>query len=103
MKLFIRVTLIFVVAVALAALAPPVTGAESRPGAEETTLLVWAGDQARTAPDFLAVVDFDERSATYGKVLSRVELPGPGASNNEPHHVGLSADGNVLAHGSVFP
>ena len=30
-------------------------------------LLVWAGDQARQAPDFLAVVDFDERSPGYGK------------------------------------
>ena len=27
-------------------------------GAAEKYLFVWAGDQARTAPDFLAVVDF---------------------------------------------
>ena len=26
------------------------------------TLYVWAGDQARVAPDFLAVIDFDEDS-----------------------------------------
>ena len=31
----------------------------------ERFLRVWAGDQARYAPDFLAVVDFDERSARH--------------------------------------
>ena len=56
-------------------------------------LLVWAGDQARQAPDFLAVVDFDEGSPRYGKVLTTVPLPGPGETGNEPHHVGLSANG----------
>ena len=29
---------------------------------EENTLLVWAGDKAHEAPDFLAVVDFDRDS-----------------------------------------
>jgi len=65
-------------------------------------LLVWAGDQARQAPDFLAVVDFDERSPGYGKVLSTVPLPGPGESGNEPHHVGLSANGRILATGGLL-
>jgi hypothetical protein len=65
-------------------------------------LYVWAGDQARTAPDFLAVVDFDPESRSYGRVLSTVPLPAPGASNNEPHHVGISADGKVLAAGGLL-
>ena len=65
-------------------------------------LLVWAGDQARQAPDFLAVVDFDEGSPGYGKVLSTVPLPGPGESGNEPHHVGLSANGRILATGGLL-
>lgn len=65
-------------------------------------LLVWAGDQARQAPDFLAVVDFDERSPGYGKVLSTVPLPGPGEAGNEPHHVGLSANGRILATGGLL-
>src|SRR6516225_1977521 len=56
-------------------------------------LFVWAGDQARQAPDFLAVVDFDESSANYGKIITTLPLPGPGATGNEPHHVGLSSDG----------
>jgi selenium-binding protein 1 len=65
-------------------------------------LLIWAGDQARQAADFLAVVDFDERSPQYGKVLNTVPLPGPGESGNEPHHVGLSANGKILATGGLL-
>jgi len=65
-------------------------------------LFVWAGDQARLAPDFLAVVDFDESSANYGKVITTLPLPGPGAAGNEPHHVGLSSDGKVLGCGGLL-
>jgi selenium-binding protein 1 len=69
---------------------------------EEKYLFVWAGDQARINPDFLAVVNFDESSPNYGKVINTVPLPGPGASGNEPHHVGLSRDGRVLACGGLL-
>jgi len=65
-------------------------------------LFVWAGDQARKAPDFLAVVNFDESSSDYGKVLRTIPLPGPGSASNEPHHVGLSSDGRVLACGGLL-
>ena len=65
-------------------------------------LFVWAGDQARQSPDFLAVVDFDESSPSYGKIITTLPLPGPGASGNEPHHVGLSSDGNVLGCGGLL-
>ena len=71
-------------------------------GAAEKYLFVWAGDQARIAPDFLAVIDFDEGSPNYGSVITTVPLPGPGASGNEPHHVGLSRDGRVLACGGLL-
>src|SRR5262249_43799383 len=70
--------------------------------APEKYLFIWAGDQARQAPDFLAVVDFDEASAAYGQVLTTLPLPGTGASGNEPHHVGLSSDKNVLACGGLL-
>jgi selenium-binding protein 1 len=66
------------------------------------TLYVWAGDQARAAPDFLAVIDFDEDSPRYGKVIRTVPVPGPGGSGNEPHHCHLSADKNILAGGGVL-
>ena len=71
-------------------------------GDRENYLFIWAGDQARVAPDFLTVVDFDEHSSQYGSVISTVPLPGPGASGNEPHHVGLSKDGSVLACGGLL-
>src|SRR5262245_6463157 len=66
------------------------------------TLYVWAGDQARVAPDFLTVIDFDEDSPRYGEVISTVPVPGPGSSGNEPHHCHLSADKNILACGGLL-
>jgi selenium-binding protein 1 len=75
-------------------------------GDEEQTLLVWAGDKAHEAPDFLAVVDFDRDSRSYGKIIRTVPLPagalGKGAVGNEPHHAGLSADGRTLALGGLL-
>jgi selenium-binding protein 1 len=92
----------------LAALVPLLAG--SRAGRLESrdeerpakTLYVWTGDQARVAPDFLAVIDFDEDSPRYGKVIRTVPVPGPGASGNEPHHCHLSADKNILACGGLL-
>src|SRR5262245_15858467 len=97
MKRISLVTLLSLVA-AVAATEP---SAPSRHAAAKH-LFVWAGDQARQAPDFLAVVDFDERSADYGRVVATVPLPEPGASGNEPHHVGLSRNGKVLAAGGLL-
>ena len=68
----------------------------------DTVLYVWASDQAHKAPDFLAVVDFDEDSATYGKVIHTVPLPPPGNIGNEPHHCHLSADKKILACGGLL-
>ncbi|MEK6321716.1 MAG: selenium-binding protein SBP56-related protein [Acidobacteriota bacterium] len=68
----------------------------------EKYLFVWAGDQARQSPDFLAVINFDEGSRNYGKVIKSVPLSGAGATGNEPHHVGLSRDGRVLACGGLL-
>src|SRR6185436_7973467 len=67
--------------------------------AAQKYLYVWAGDQAHKAADFLAVVDFDEGSRDYGKLVKSVPLPPPGETSNEPHHVGLSSDGKTLACG----
>jgi len=68
----------------------------------EKYLFVWAGDQSRGNPDFLAVVNFDEHSRAYGQVIRTLPLSGPGATGNEPHHVGLSADGKVLGTGGLL-
>jgi len=73
-----------------------------RKNSREKYMFVWAGDQARTNPDFLSVINFDERSAKYGKVIRTVPLTGAGATGNEPHHVGLSANGKVLGAGGLL-
>jgi len=63
---------------------------------------VWAGDQARQAPDFLAVIDFDENSANYGRVITTVPIPPPGNIGNEPHHCHISADQKILGCGGLL-
>jgi selenium-binding protein 1 len=65
-------------------------------------LFICAGDQARQSPDFLAVINFDEDSPQYGKVIATAPLPGPGATGNEFHHIGLSADGRTVACGGLL-
>src|SRR5258708_3818777 len=65
-------------------------------------LFVCAGDQARKAPDFLAVINFDERSGDYGQVVATRAFPAPDASGNEPHHIGLSHDGKTVACGGLL-
>ncbi len=94
--------LLLVAGSTLAVVALLATGTARSKTAAEKHLFIWAGDQARTAPDFLAVVDFDPGSPDYGKITSTVPLPDPGPSGNEPHHVGLSADGKVLACGGLL-
>ena len=69
---------------------------------EPTTLYVWASDQARVAPDFLVVIDFDRKSPGYGRVLETVPLPPPGNTGNEPHHCHTSADQTILACGGLL-
>lgn len=70
--------------------------------AEPKTLYIWASDQAGVAPDFLAVIDFDRSSPTYGAVLKTVPLPPPGNTGNEPHHCHTSADQTILACGGLL-
>ncbi len=79
-------------------------GNDSNPAADtqENTMLIWAGDQAHIAPDFIAVVDFAPDSPDYGRVLRIVPLSGASAGGNEPHHVGLSSDGRTLAAGGLL-
>ena len=77
----------------------------SQPGTQQASrsyLYVWAGDEARKAPDFIAVIDFDEASQSYGKVINTVQVPPPGNVGNEAHHCGISADKNILACGGLL-
>lgn len=92
------------VVVAAAALAAGSIGAaaKGRHHDKPRILYVWAGDAARVAPDFLAVINLDEDSRHYGKVIRTVQLPAPGSAGNEPHHMHMSADGNVLVCGGLL-
>ncbi|MFN8652158.1 MAG: selenium-binding protein SBP56-related protein [Gemmatimonadales bacterium] len=71
-------------------------------GGSPTVLYVWAGDQDHQSPDFLAVIDFDPHSRSYGKVLGTVPVPPPGNIGNEPHHCHMSWDHTVLACGGLL-
>src|SRR5258708_6814058 len=65
-------------------------------------LFICAGDQSRTASDFLAVVNFEERSPNYGKVITTAPFPASDAAGNEPHHIGLSGDGRIVGCGGLL-
>jgi hypothetical protein len=71
------------------------------PGTDKT-LYVWAGDQAHIAPDFLAVIDFDEQSSRYGQVIKTVPLPPPGNVGNEAHHCHLNSTKTILGCGGLL-
>src|SRR5262249_48747120 len=91
---------------------PPVLAAPSRPEANDPSakaeehhdaapkyLYIWAGDEARVRPDFLTVVDLNEHSANYGKVIATADAP---TSGNEPHHCHISTDGNYIVCGGLL-
>jgi hypothetical protein len=63
----------------------------------EPYLLVWAGDADRQNADFLALIDADPTSSTYGKVLRTYPVRSRG---NEPHALTpVRADGRVFGSG----
>ena len=71
-------------------------------GRRDKVLYIWAQDQAHIAPDFLAVIDFDEESSRYGKVIKTVPVPPPGNIGNEPHHCHLNSTKTILGCGGLL-
>jgi selenium-binding protein 1 len=61
----------------------------------EQLAYVAAYDRAGQANDAMAVIDVDESSASYGKVVGWSELPTAG---NELHHFGWNACSSALCH-----
>lgn len=55
--------------------------AEARPGAY---IYAWTGDEDEKDSDFLAVIDSDPKSASYGKVVATAPI---GVSAIMPHHI----------------
>jgi selenium-binding protein 1 len=60
-------------------ISPYIKGLQQR----ETVLYLWALPKETGGEDFLAVVDVDIASATYGRILERVKV---GSTGNEAHH-----------------
>ncbi len=60
-------------------------------------LFVWAGDDAKSSSDFLAVFDADPKSLHYGQPVASVAVPGP---TGTPHHTEatMPGDGFLLAN-----
>ena len=75
---------------------------DDRGAGAEKVLYIWAQDQAQVAPDFLAVIDFDEQSSKYGEVINVVPLPPPGNTGNEPHHCHLNSTKTILGCGGLL-
>src|SRR5262249_46141083 len=97
-----RMVVAILALLALLSILPTAQAQDNSPGARghaASYLYIWAGDEARTAPDFVAVIDFDQNSKTYGHVLKTAPVPTAG---NEAHHMHLSADGNTLAAGGLL-
>lgn len=68
---------------ALACLAVAAHAAEPATAAPDHYLLIWAGDQARHGNDFLAVVDANPASPTYGHLVTSLATDQPTV---RPHH-----------------
>ena len=65
--------------------------------AQKSYLFVWAGDDAKKAEDFMAVLDADPASPKYGQAVASVAVPGPSGT---PHHTEMEmpAGGFLLAN-----
>ncbi|MFQ5691255.1 MAG: hypothetical protein ACE5HQ_13415 [Gemmatimonadota bacterium] len=70
-------------------------------GSPSPYLYVWAGDAdaAEGDTDFLAAVDADPESPTYGSVLATAPV---GSAGNNPHHAEMVAPGQGLLFANGF-
>ncbi|MBI4638414.1 MAG: selenium-binding protein [Candidatus Rokubacteria bacterium] len=93
-------TLIAVVATAGAVLAEPcLSPYVKRLTGPEKYLYVLSVDADAKDSDFLAVIDVNLASPTYGRVLTTLEL---GSAGNEPHHMGFTDDRGKIWAGTLF-
>ena len=66
----------------------------------ERVAYVASFDPTRKMPDALAVVDVDPKSASYSKIVGRLDLPNTG---DELHHFGWNACGSCLCPNAPHP
>ena len=95
-------TLCLAAAVATVASGPMLADDNNRDSPKDKVLYIWAQDQAHIAPDFLAVINFDEESSHYGKIIRTVPIPPPGNVGNEPHHCHLNSTKTILGCGGLL-
>ncbi|CAF3370509.1 unnamed protein product [Rotaria sp. Silwood1] len=78
-------------------------------GCYPSVLYVWSGQETSVpnASDFVAVIDFDQSSPNYGHIIKRIPLVSNVTdrikqSGNEPHHSGISTDGEFYITGGLL-
>lgn len=78
----------------------PFQSAPDTPALPSIFLYVWSGvdNPSSRCKDAVIVVDFTPDSETFGRVVNVATTPFHGS---EPHHVGLVANGSVLATGGI--
>lgn len=69
-----------------------------KPESKPSYLYVWAGDSTEKSSDFLAVINADPSSSSYGSIVT--SLP-TGEAGTHPHHTELEmpTNGHLLANG----
>jgi methanethiol oxidase len=68
-------------------------------GERETLLYIWTRDASGEGADFIAVVDVDPESETFGEIISTAPT---GSTGNEAHHFGYSADASRIFAAGMF-
>ncbi len=68
-------------------------------GQQEKLLYVWTRDADQKESDFLAVVDVDPKSGTYGKIVNTVPT---GSAANEAHHFGYTESADRILGAGMF-
>jgi selenium-binding protein 1 len=69
------------------------------PGEHEKLLYVWTRDADGQDSDFLAVVDADPQSSTYGTIVSTTPTGSPA---NEAHHFGYTVNADRIFGAGMF-
>ncbi len=69
------------------------------PGERETILYVWVRDGDGKDSDFLAVVDVDPESDSYGRITATAPTNSPA---NEAHHFGYTVDADRIFGAGMF-
>ena len=70
-----------------------------KPGEQETVLYVWTRDADHKDSDFLAVVDVDPNSDSYGQVIATAPT---NSAANEAHHFGYTVNADRIFAGGLM-